>query len=95
MYDTSDICLLASEKQRCDTGYVHSLGRIARAVLQHAGAVDDGIDALEERPPLRGLGRGCDVDHHFIHSNKTGSPLLLSADRNNGMSLGGQAGGNG
>ena len=45
----------AGGEQGVDAVGMHAARRIARAVLQHPGAIDDGVDPGEERQPIRGL----------------------------------------
>ena len=57
LHDAPHARLLAGREQRGGAAGMHAGGGVARAVLQHAGAVDDRVDAGQMRQPVGGAGR--------------------------------------
>ena len=85
MHDAPHARLLAGREQGGRPVHVHAGCGIARAVLQHAGAVDDRVDAGEVRQPVGGrLGLG-DVEGDA--PRRSGEPAARAGAAHDGRHL--------
>jgi hypothetical protein len=62
--DTAHAALLAGLEQRTHSRCVDALRVLLPAVLEDTGAIDDRINAIEDRNPKFGLAGRCNIQSH-------------------------------